>query len=226
MQKRKAGKDDSMTIDTSREAVERLLDGVTGDLSQGFLLDTAETRRWSQGEREKANASEKCNVFSGFRVDDAGRSRQHVASFHRSEDAAFFARAPGMLTALLAERDAALAEVARLSTPPDDAEVRAWALALDETARGHDDEYEGTGYAIYQRLADEAREVSGFLTRLSHALAAERKLADDAKRLLEMAQDRCGHNFVGAEYPTFVDFCDAHAARREAETPAKHGSKT
>ena len=30
-----------------------------------------------------------------------------------------------VLTALLAERDAALAEVARLSTPPDDAEVEA-----------------------------------------------------------------------------------------------------
>lgn len=104
----------------------------------------------------------------------------------RRADARFIAAARELVPALLAERDAALAEVARLSTPPDDAEVAVlegwlrnpWSKAAPGTERGPIPEWV---YALMHQAADA-------LARLSHAQAAERKLADDLEAELVLAE--------------------------------------
>lgn len=120
---------------------------------------------------------------------------------------------PEQLAALVAERDALQAEVARLSTPPDDAEVRGWIETLTEMAMVHDADYEDTGYQIDKRLADEAREMSASLTHLSHAHAAERKLADDLADGLVEAMDQVWRDTTW--HLKQNETLAAHAARRK-----------
>ena len=73
------------------------------------------------------------------------------------------------IEALTAERDAALAEVARLSTPPDDVEVAELVNAL-RTQRQID--MDGCEVAVSRQACDMAADA---ITRLSHAHAARRK---------------------------------------------------
>lgn len=98
-------------------------------------------------------------------------------------NAAFIAAARDLVPALLAERDAALAEVARLSTPPDDAEV----AELVAVHRGKDD---GTVRGGFHRATADA------LTRLSHALAAEKKLADATGPTRTFVKDKNGREIM------------------------------
>jgi len=58
-----------------------------GRLKQGCLLDTPTTRRWTQAEREQADAHERRTLFFGFTSADEGRSRVRVALCDREEDA-------------------------------------------------------------------------------------------------------------------------------------------
>ena len=116
-----------MTIDTSREAVERLLDDVTpGPWS------------WAENHPTNACANVTAEAISGWTIDIATLYGCSDGVPNPSEpdepwgdhpirraNARFIAASRELVPAILAERDAALAEVARLSTPPDDAEVEA-----------------------------------------------------------------------------------------------------
>ena len=190
-----------MTIDTSREAVERLLEGVT----DGPWSDTGTaSERWS--------VDYDGNCGWGF----VGKKRQTpvaiiITKSHSNRtldaNARFIAASRELVPALLAERDAALAEVARLSTPPDDAEVNIMVRWLRIGGSEH------------------SNAIADALTRLSQAHEAERKLADDLAADMErwragVAEARCGRQ---AYRPPSLA---AHAARRKEQATAKHGSKT
>lgn len=158
-----------MTIDTSREAVERLLDDVT----EGPWA-------WEESHPLNACASVTAKSDAGWNIGIAtlyGTSDNVPAPTMPDEpwgdhpirraNASFIAASRELVPALLAERDAALAEVARLSTPPDDAEVAALVAELGEPLviiEGYSADYVDT---------DDVRERMGkaadALTRLSHA---------------------------------------------------------
>lgn len=72
-----------------------------GPWMQGGLLYTATTRHWSQDVWEKVQEQEKLSVYANFRMDDEGRGRRLIASFHRPEDARLGAAAPELLDAVL-----------------------------------------------------------------------------------------------------------------------------
>lgn len=72
-----------------------------GPWSQGKLLSTATTRRWTKEVRDEVQASERVRVFANFREADEGRGRKLVALFQRPEDAALGAAAPELLDAVL-----------------------------------------------------------------------------------------------------------------------------
>ena len=106
-----------MTIDTSREAVERLLDGVT----EGPWA-------WEENHPLNACASVTAETDAGWTIgiatlygdsDDVPTPTEPDEPWGdhpiRRADARFIAAARDLVPALLAERDAALAEVARLS---------------------------------------------------------------------------------------------------------------
>lgn len=72
--------------------------------SQGRLLSTPQTRRWTDEEQERMDKAERRRVFRSFTVADSGRARQLVAVLDRPEDAAFVAAAsPSVVLALIAE---------------------------------------------------------------------------------------------------------------------------
>jgi hypothetical protein len=104
-----------------------------------------------------------------------------------------------------------LTENARLSTPPDDAEVRVleswlrnpWSTAADNVERGPIPDWL---YALMQQAADA-------LTSLSHAHAAERKLADDLADGLVEARDQVWRDT--AWHLKQNETLAAHAARRK-----------
>ncbi|MDR6431285.1 hypothetical protein [Brucella pseudogrignonensis] len=73
-----------------------------GPWSQGVLLSTATTRRWSKEVREQVQADESLRVFSNFRAKDEGRGRKLVAVFERPEDAKLGSAAPDLLEAVYA----------------------------------------------------------------------------------------------------------------------------
>lgn len=73
-----------------------------GPWSQGVLLSTATTRRWSKEVREQVQSDERVRVFSNFRAKDEGRGRKLVAVFERPEDAKLGAAAPDLLDAVYA----------------------------------------------------------------------------------------------------------------------------
>ena len=144
-----------MTIDTSREAVERLLENVTPgpwDAESGHEQQNGQLY-WQVTDGRDAIMQ---NQFCWCQGDQAANAR-------------FIAASRELVPALLAERDAALAEVARLSTPPDDAEVAELVNAL-RTQRQID--MDGCEVAVSRQACDMAADA---LTRLSHAHAARRK---------------------------------------------------
>lgn len=55
--------------------------------SQGRLIETRHTARWSQEEKNDAELSERCRVFYGFTVKDEGRSRVYIGQCHTPEAA-------------------------------------------------------------------------------------------------------------------------------------------
>jgi hypothetical protein len=163
-----------MTIDTSREAVERLLDGVTPGPWE-YIIGHSD---WGL---PRSNAVVPAGM-SEFDFDAmiaevhsttpycAGSSRKdREISATADANARFIAASRDLVPALLAERDAALAEVARLSAPPDDAEVAALTDALGVKSAmiqlG-----EKIAWGSETALMDQAADA---LTRLSHTLAAE-----------------------------------------------------
>ena len=161
-----------MTIDTSTAAVTRLLENVTpgpwhvdGPLWNQIIWSSSDNRV--------------CFMAHTSGLDDA----RDLAT------AAFIAAARDLVPALLAERDAALAEVARLSTPPDDAEVAELVAELGEPLviiEGYSADYVDT---------DDVRERMGkaadALTRLSHAHAAEKDKRDGMEHALYALTKAC-----------------------------------
>ncbi len=71
---------------------------------QGRMLATAETRRWTEQQKQVCEHRELQMVFQGFTAVDQGCSRQRVALFEAAEHAAFVAEAnPAAVRALIAE---------------------------------------------------------------------------------------------------------------------------
>lgn len=68
--------------------------------TQGVVLMTPTTRRFTPEQMAEAQARENRAVFADFSAMDEGRSRRLVGTFERPEDAAFAALAPEMLAAL------------------------------------------------------------------------------------------------------------------------------
>ena len=195
-----------MTIDTSREAVERLN-------THRVYIDR--TMRFDEGITWTTVAG----IYPHAYVPEDFA----LALLARAEAAE-------------AERDAALAEVARLSTSPDDAEVAALVAELGEPLviiEGYSADYVDT---------DDVRERMGkaadALTRLSHALAAEtakREAMEVALRTVETdlaeAEDKFHiASFYISDEQTKTCVMDrvkwmAKAGSRVSATLAKHGSK-
>ena len=131
-------------------------------------------------------------------------------------------RAADMLADTLAERDAVLAEVARLSTAPDDAEARMWVEALTETAKSHDDAYDDSGHLMDKALAEEARGASAFITRLSRAHEAEEIKREAMEHALHALAEACEgepsevfEGEIGGVLTHAHATLAAHAARRK-----------
>lgn len=53
---------------------------------QGRLLLTDNTRRWSQEQRDEADAIERSTAFVNFSASDEGRGREYVYCFQSSEE--------------------------------------------------------------------------------------------------------------------------------------------
>ena len=222
-----------MAIDTSREAVEQLAE--THDNFEDYpdLYDmgkrppckktaqvlTALLRRAEAAEAERdALAAAKWAEKHSSTMNDIvqmGMARDEAIAEAKqwAVDCEEFRR----------ERDAALAEVARLSTPPDDAEVRGWIETLAETAKTHDDAYEDSGHLMDKTLAEEARRVSAFITRLSRALAAEtaKREAMEADR----DEERKLADDLASEMWSFIvtdcdDQCDCPSCKTDAKAKA------
>ncbi len=144
-----------MTIDTSRESVERLLTNVTPGPWRVGPVDDCRV--------EDADGNEVSQIDGDYNHPDLWPIME--------ANARFIAAARELVPALLARAESAEAEVARLSTPPDDAEVAALVAELGEPLviiEGYSADYVDT---------DDVRERMGkaadALTRLSHALATE-----------------------------------------------------
>lgn len=126
-----------------------------------------------------------------------------------------------IFAALVAEHDALTAEVARLSTPPDDVETAKLVAELGEPLviiEGYSADYVDT-----DDVGERMGKAADALTRLSHALAAEtakREAMEEALAKVAGFQGRFKMPFPEAheEYPAYV----VVLAR---ETLAKHGSK-
>lgn len=232
-----------MTIDTSREAVERLLDGVTpgpwgsrpDDEIQGAHVIHGgyyEIALFTGGYPEAAKdlafiAAARDLVPALLASAEAAEAREQLAIRQKNSAETLLQtyrdaqkNVLNKLHSAKAERDAALAEVARLSSPPDDAEVAALVAELVEPLviiEGYSADYVDTD-DVRERIGKAADS----LTRLSHAHTAERKLADD------LATDLNAANVIleAVDYYTYDAALEAHAARRNEETLAKHGSKT
>lgn len=85
--------------------------------SRGRLLATGLTRTFSAEQCKELEQIERRGVYANFRADDQGRSRTEVAYCPTPDVAAYIAAAnPQTIAALLAELDAARAEIERLTT--------------------------------------------------------------------------------------------------------------
>lgn len=70
------------------------------EYQQGRLLLTQNTRRWTQSQRDEANAQECCMVFKSFSAEDEGRSRMFVCKCASPTKAAELVKQLNELTAL------------------------------------------------------------------------------------------------------------------------------
>lgn len=131
-----------MTVDTSTEAVTKLLDGVTpGPWRVDPLYAT---------------------IVSG--------AKSIAEVFTSDADYRFIAASRDLVPALLDERDALKAEVDRLSTPPEDADVAALVADLGEPlviVEGYSADYVDT-----EDVRERMGKAADALTRMSHALRA------------------------------------------------------
>lgn len=194
-----------MTIDTSREAVERLLTNVTPG-------------PWAASEHQWPDQVGCCPLVG--RPFSAHKNMLNVAAANTKADIHFIAAARELVPALLAERDAALAEVARLSTPPDDAEMAELVAELGEPLviiEGYSADYVDT---------DDVRERMGkaadALTRLSHAHVAEKDKREGMEHALYALTKACEGEpsevfagEIGGALTHAHATLAAHAARRE-----------
>lgn len=64
-----------------------------GPWRQGVLLDTANTRRWSEQQRQEQRQFERRRIFANFHAVDEGRSRAIVAQCSTENDARLIASA-------------------------------------------------------------------------------------------------------------------------------------
>ena len=203
--------------DTSTAAVTRLLENVTpgpwhvdGPLWNQIIWSSSDNRV--------------CFMAHTSGLDDA----RDLAT------AAFIAAARDLVPALLAERDALQAEVARLSTPPDDAET----AALVEAYRSCAKSLEHQPGLVAKELRRHHEATADALTRLSHALAAEkakREAMEGELRSVEIdlfeAEDKFHiASFYITDEQTRQCVMDrvmwmAKAGRRARATLAKYGSK-
>lgn len=69
--------------------------------SRGFILMTADTRKWTQEKIDQNNEHENKMVFAGFTAHDQGRSRKLICTCKDKQDATFIAAAPDMYRLLL-----------------------------------------------------------------------------------------------------------------------------
>lgn len=132
-----------MTIDTSREAVERLLEGVTPGPWE------ADGPNWNQIIWSSAG-NRVCFMAHSNGLDVA----------RDTATARFIAASRDLVPALLAERDAALAEVSRLTAERDEADRRAGAAE-----RGWEADKETL--ATYRRHRDKLKEERGYNPNVS-----------------------------------------------------------
>lgn len=147
------------------------------------------------------------------------------------------ARVPDLEDAVIALQ----AEVARLSTPPDDAEVADLAERLRDTAEMHRedaDEAGEYGKIMAEELAKEALDAADYLTSLSHALAAERAKREAMEAELRTVETDLAEAEDKFHIASFYIIDDqtrqcvmdrvmwmAKAGRRARATLATHGSK-
>ena len=171
-----------MTIDTSREAVERLLEGVTpgpwhvdGPLWNQIIWSSSDNRvcfmAHTSGLDDARDLATAAFIAAARELVPALLARAEAAEAERD-------RAMQACEQIASRLDAALAEVARLSTPPDDAEVADLVERLRDTAKIHENDANEAGEyrrVMSEELAKEARDAADALTRLSHAHAARRK---------------------------------------------------
>ena len=71
-----------------------------GPWSQGRLLMTPVTSKWTESQRRGADEEERHMVFANFKPEDDGRSRQFVAMCANEEDARLISAAPDLLFCL------------------------------------------------------------------------------------------------------------------------------
>ena len=68
-------------------AAEQQTDHTPEPWTQGYVLPTRDTERWSQEARDEVNRREHRELFAHFTPLDGGRGRVKVATFTRPEDA-------------------------------------------------------------------------------------------------------------------------------------------
>ena len=257
-----------MTIDTSREAVERLArDHMTvSDCHKTYVMGhphhwktahvlTALLARAEAAEGKIENAGQamaetqpsweyRCHaITAALGMDFGGPTPDGIPEEHtwysHNLKRANSERDAAVLEAhqYKAERDAALAEVDRLSTPPDDAEMRLFrdrATAIDpllevdfDTQRDVEQNPYGAREAIETAL-HLIRDQAAMITRLSHALAAETAKREAMETALRYYADQFCEGFCD-DMPS-LEYTDADCERdcggcKARATLAKHGSK-
>lgn len=87
---------------TDTQELRRLLAAATkGTWQQGVLLDTQQTRGWTEHVRKHGEAEEARRIFVGMTAHDQGRGRKPVAEFQTADDAALIIAAVNALPKLL-----------------------------------------------------------------------------------------------------------------------------
>lgn len=83
-------------------------------LRPGRLLDTKTTRRWSQTDRDRVAAKERCEVYVNFHESDQGKSRVRIGTMVNASVADLIVEAVNTLPQLLARLEAAEAKATAL----------------------------------------------------------------------------------------------------------------
>jgi len=199
-----------MTIDTSREAVEALADELIGDSASAYLENRGAMDEL--GDRLQLAADTFAALLAERDAAEAERDRAMQACEQ-----------------IAARLDAALAEVARLSTPPDNAEVAGLVDALT-TKSAMINMGEKIAWGSETALMDKAADA---LTSQAHALVARRKERAMTIRRYHLVTDPWNNAHMSVRDDGDYVLYDDHLAtlRRERE-PVKikslvwfHGAK-